>query len=181
MPAELKDKLRNEDIHPGIGYEIILDNADPEHWKLLITCTGADGKPMGESPKQLAYCKDPGPSDGKPNFLASRFMRLASLLENMTDFLNQGGSLEDLRAAASSLESVHQGALSFPGYDFFGTCEEIDTSQDGNVFMREDGQKAFVIYRNSYVDGPAPVEEIVDATNVTSSSDQMALRTIANL
>lgn len=181
MPAELRDKLRNADIHPSIGYEIILDNRDPEHLRLLGTCTGADGKPMGDSPVAFAKLDDPGPSDGKPNFLASRFMRLAALMENMTDFLNQGGTLEELQGAANSLQQFHQGALEFPGYQFFGTCEETDTTQEGNVFMNAEGTKAFVIFRNSYVDGPSPVEEIIDAANVASRSDQIALRTIANL
>lgn len=181
MPAELRDSIRNDDIHPTIGYEIVLDNRDPEHLRLYGTCTGADGKPLGNSPVALAKLDDPGPSDGLPNFLASRFLRLTTLLENMTDFLNQGGSLEELTSAANTLQQFHQGAISFPGYQFFGTCEEIDTNQPGIVFMREDGKKAIVIYRNSYVDGPAPVEEIIDATNVTSSSDQTALRLIAGL
>lgn len=181
MPAESGDNLRNKDIDPSLGYEVILDNRNPDELNLYVSCMGADGQPMGNSPVKVAFCKDPGPSDGKPNFLASRFMRLATLLENLADFLNQGGSLEEMKAAVGSMETAHQGTISFPGYEFFGTCEDVDSGWPGTVFMNENGTKAITIYRNHYVDGPAPVEEIIDAANVASSSDQIALRTIENL
>lgn len=181
MSTEFGDQIRNADIDPSLGYEVILDNRNPDELSLFVSCMGADGKPMGNSPVKVAVCKDPGPSDGKPNFLASRFMRLATLLENLADFLNQGGSLEEMKEAVSAMETAHQGTISFPGYEFFGTCEDVDAGWPGTVFMREDGHKAIIIYRNHYVDGPAPVEEIIDAANVASSSDQIAIRTIANL
>lgn len=181
MPAELKDPLRNDDIDPSIGYEIILDNTDPEHLKLLGLGTDIRGNVVGGGAVALAKLDDPGPSDGLPNFLASRFMRLASLLESMADFLNQGGSLEELQSAANSMQQLPDGLMAFPGYQFFGTCEDHDTFAPGNIFMREDGRKALVIYRNSYVDGPCSAEEIIDAAPITSRSDQIALRTIADL
>lgn len=176
--------LAQGDIEPSIGYEVIFDTRNPDKLELTGTCTDNKGQPLLDNPVVLRTVYQADMPPDKPPVAATAMLRYSMLMEAMADFLNRGGDLKDIEQAVQDVGTFYVGTLQLPGYNFHSTCRDSDTDWPGNIFISEDGTKAIAIYRNHYVDGPSPVEEIINGEDDTGDSPEdieAAVRTIASL